>query len=116
MHLAAAAEELSGKACRIERKKAHFDELREKVIRALSAAGVEHTESQLKDAAYSAKNAIKHMDSRNDSTVSIDALSEAASYIMSAYRNFEVLGLATSLSNAVRKVVDANTIYVETDA
>jgi len=115
MHLAAAAEEISGKACRIEQKKAYFDKLREKVTRTLLALRIEHTESQIKNAAYSAKNSIKHMDSRNDAQVKIDARQEAADFIFSAYCNFRTLGLETSLSSTVKAVVEANSVYVETD-
>ena len=82
MHLAAAAEELSGKACRIDLMKAHYDQLRERVVRALSSMRIEFTESQLKDAIYGPKNSIKHMDSRNDAEVSLDPESETAHFIV----------------------------------
>ncbi len=116
MHLAGAAEELAGKACRIAGINSHFDDLRLHVRNALSAVGIEHTERQLKEAAYSAKNAVKHMDSSNDATVRVDARKESADYIRAAYRNFEKLGLQDVLSQTVREVVDATSIHVEIDA
>lgn len=97
MHLAGAAEEIAGKACRISGKRAHYDDLRKNVLRMLSSAGIAHTEKQLTEAFYGPKNAIKHMDSKNDATVSIDARKEAAEYICAAYCNFEKLGLAAIL-------------------
>lgn len=115
IHLAAAAEEIAGKTCRINGKRSYFDDLRNKVHDTLSILTYEHTEQQLKDAMYSAKNAIKHMDSRNDATVSIDARKESADYIIAAYRNLEKLGLHGDLSAVVKKVVDANSIHIEID-
>lgn len=115
IHLAAAAEELSGKACRIAGKTSHFDHLRSKVRNTLSALGIEHTERQLREAAYGAKNAIKHMDSRNDVAVSMNARKESADYIIAAYSNFEKLELHDNLSEVVKNVVDSNTIYIEID-
>lgn len=116
MHLAGAAEELAGKACRIAGINANFDDLRLRVKRGLSAVGIEHTEQQLKEAAYRVKNAVKHMDSRNDNMVNVDARKESANYILAAYQNFEKLGLQEDLSEAVRRVVDANTLRIEVDA
>lgn len=113
MHLAGAAEELSGKACRIAKTNSHFDDLRLRVQQALSAMGIEHTEKQLKEAAYGAKNAIKHMNNRNDTSVSINPREYTANYIMAAYRNFEKLGLQDELSETVRKVVDTNTVRLD---
>lgn len=116
MHLAAAAEEIAGKACRINGAKAYFDDLKEEVRSALLAVGIAHTEKQLTEAFYAAKNAIKHMDSRNDAVVNIDARKEAADFILAAYRNFERLGLQDQLSSSVIEVVNANVLLVETDA
>ena len=116
MHLAAAAEELSGKACRIDLMKAHYDQLRERVVRALSSMPIEFTVSQLKDAIYGPKNSIKHMDSRNDAEVSLDPESETAHFIVAAHHNFATLGLSESLSSNVRAVVEANALHVQTDA
>lgn len=113
MHLAAAAEEIAGKACRINGEKAHFDDLKEKVLRALSAVDIAHTKTQLNETFYGAKNAIKHMDSRNDEFVNIDARKEAAYYILAAYRNFEKLGLQNQLSSSVTEVVNANILRIE---
>lgn len=45
-HLAAAAEEIAGKVCRIKRKQSHFDDLRGKVRHTLTAVGIDHTEQQ----------------------------------------------------------------------
>ena len=115
-HLAGAAEELSGKACRIEGLKGHFDELRLKVKKTLSTLNIPHTEKEIIEAVYGAKNAIKHMDSRNDASVDIDAKKEAAGYIIAAYLNFENLGLDGELSKSVKEVVEANAIYVEIGA
>lgn len=112
-HLAGAAEELAGKACRIEGMKGHFDELRMKVKKTLSTLNIPHTEKEITEAVYGAKNAIKHMDSRNDASVNIDARKEATDYIIAAYRNFEKLGLEGELSSAVKEVVEANAIHVE---
>lgn len=67
----------------------------------------------MKDGFYSAKNSVKHMDSRNDALVNIDPRKESAEYIVSAFRNFETLGLHNELSEAVKQVIDANTIYIE---
>lgn len=108
MHLAAAAEEIAGKACRIKGKKSHYDELRENVRHTLTAVGIARTEKQLKDAVYGTKNAIKHMNSKHDASVSMDPQKEAADYIIAAYRNFEILGLEIDLPNVIRQVVDAN--------
>jgi len=80
MHLAAAAEEISGKACRIERKKSNYDELREKVIRMLSAVRVDHTENDIKNAFYGAKNSIKHLDNESDRLVNLNSKNESATY------------------------------------
>ncbi len=115
MHLAAAAEEIAGKACRISGFSAHFDDISLEASRMLSAAGVEHTRRQLSDAAYGAKNSIKHMDSRTDTMVNLDARQKSADYISAAYRNFEKLGVHERLSEAVRRVVDANTLRIEVD-
>ena len=115
IHLAAAAEEIAGKACRINGKRSYFDDLRNKAHNPLSTLNYKHTEQQLKDAMYSAKNAIKHLDSRNDASVNIDARKESADYIIAAYRNFEKLGLHEDLSAAVKRVVDANSIHIEID-
>lgn len=112
MHLAAAAEEISGKACRIERKKSNYDELREEVIRMLSAAGIDHTENDIKNAFYGAKNSIKHMDSKSDRLVSINSKNQSATYIVSAFRNFEKLGLSDVMPSSVKKVVELNTLHV----
>lgn len=116
MHLAAAAEEIAGKACRIAKINSHYDDLRSKVLKTLKTLGIEHTQKQIKDAFYSAKNSVKHMDSRNDALVDIDPRKESAEYIVSAYRNFEKLGLQNELCEAVKQVIDANTIYIEVDA
>lgn len=116
MHLAGAAEEIAGKACRIAGKAAHFDDLRSRVVKALTALRIDYSEQEIKEAAYGAKNAVKHMDSRNDAMVSVDARKAAADYIFAAYRNFEKLGLQSALSESVRQVVDANTIKIEIDA
>lgn len=116
MHLAAAAEEIAGKACRIAGKRSQFDDLREKVKNTLLVLAIEHTEQQLKDAFYAAKNSVKHMDSRSDATVNMNARKVSADYIMAAYRNFEKLGLQDSLPEVVRTVVAANAIHVEIDA
>jgi hypothetical protein len=115
IHLAAAAEEITGKACRISGQSSCFDDLRNKVRSALSALCIEHTEQQLKEAFYGAKNSIKHMDSRNDATVNMNARKESTDYIVAAYRNFEKLGLQDDLSEVVKKVVDANIIHIEID-
>ena len=116
MHLAAAAEEIAGKACRIANINSHYDDLRSKVLNTLKAVGIKHTEKQIKDAYFGAKNSVKHMDSRNDTLVDIDPRKESAEYIVSAYRNFEKLGLQNELSEAVKRVIDANAIYIEVDA
>jgi hypothetical protein len=55
------------------------------------------------------------MDSRSDTTVNINAKKEAANFIHAAYRNFEALGLESSLSNVVKGVVDANYLHVDVD-
>lgn len=115
MHLAGAAEEISGKACRIAGLNANYDELRLQTKRALSALGISHAEQRLRDAVYGAKNAIKHMDSRSDTTVGLDVRSESATYIGAAYRNFERLGLQEHLSYAVKRVVDAGIMRIEVD-
>lgn len=115
-HLAAAADEIAGKACRIKRMKSHFDDLRDKVRHTLTEVGIDHTEQQLRDAFYGAKNAIKHMDSDNDASVNIDPRKVSADYIIAAYRNFEKLGLASELSNVIRQVVDANALHIDVDA
>ena len=116
LHLAAAAEELSGKACRIAKINSHFDDLRLRVRNMLSAVGIEHSEKQLKDAFYGAKNAIKHMDSRNDAVVNIDARKESADLIESAYRNLEKLGLQDEVSETVRRVIDSNALHIKENA
>ena len=116
MHLAAAAEEISGKACRIAKINSHYDDLRVNVIKSLKALGIEHTEKQIKDAFYGAKNSVKHMDSRNDAQVNIEPRKKSADYIVSAYRNFEKLGLQDQLSKTVKRVIDENTIVIEVDA
>ena len=116
MHLAAAAEEISGKACRIAKINSHYDDLRLNVIKSLKALGIEHTEKQIKDAFYGAKNSVKHMDSRNDAQVNIEPRKKSADYIVSAYRNFEKLGLQDQLSKTVKRVIDENTIVIEVDA
>lgn len=114
MHLAAAAEEIAGKACRIRRKNSYFDDLRARVRQTLSQIRVVHTDRQLKDAFYGAKNAIKHMASENDAMVTIDPKREAADYIVAAYRNFAKLGLENDLSKSVKEVVEVNALLVET--
>jgi len=112
MHLAAAAEEISGKACRIERKKSNYDELREKVIRILSAVRVDHTENDIKNAFYGAKNSIKHLDNESDRLVNLNSKNESATYIVSAFRNFEKLGLSDVMPSSVKRVVELNTLHV----
>jgi hypothetical protein len=112
MHLAAAAEEISGKACRIERKKSNYDELREKVIRMLSAVRVDHTENDIKNAFYGAKNSIKHLDNESDRLVNLNSKNESATYIVSAFRNFEKLGLSDVMPSSVKRVVELNTLHV----
>jgi hypothetical protein len=112
MHLAAAAEEISGKACRIERKKSNYDELREKVIRMLSAVGIYHTENDIKNAFYGAKNSIKHLDNESDWLVNLNSKNESATYIVSAFRNFEKLGLSDVMPSSVKRVVELNTLHV----
>ena len=112
MHLAAAAEEISGKACRIERKKSNYDELRGKVIKMLSAVGIDHTENDIKNAFYGAKNSIKHMDNESDRLVDLDSKNESATYIVSAFRNFEKLGLSHVMPCSVKRVIELNTLHV----
>lgn len=116
MHLSAAAEEISGKACRMAKINSHYDDLRMKVIKSLKAVGIEHTEKQIKDAFYGAKNSVKHMDSINDALVDIEPRKESADYIISAYRNFEKLGLQDQLPETVKRVIDANALYIDVDA
>lgn len=116
IHLAAAAEEISGKACRIAGERSNFDELRDKVQSTLLALKIDFTEKDLRDVFYDVKNSIKHMDSRTDAMVNIDLKQELIHYILSAYRNFEKLGLQDNLSEIVKKVVDNNTIHIEVDA
>jgi hypothetical protein len=115
MHLAAAAEEIAGKACRIAGISAYFDDVSLEASQMLLAAGIEHTGRQLKDAAYGAKNAIKHMDNRTDTVVNLDARKKSADYIWAAYRNFEKLGVHERLSETVRRVVDANPLRIYVD-
>lgn len=116
IHLAAAADEIAAKACRIAGKGSHFDDLREKVRSTLSALKIEHTERQLIDAFYGTKNSIKHMDSRNDATVNMDAREESGHYIVSAYQNFRKLGLQDELPEVIKKAVAANAIHIAIDA
>lgn len=115
IHLAAAAEEIAGKACRIKRTSTHFDDLRISVRETLKNVGISHTEQQIKHAFYGVKNSIKHMDSGADSTVTLDPKKEAADYIVAAFRNFEKLGLESDLSAAVKRVVNEETLHIETD-
>ena len=115
-HLAAAAEEISGKACRMKRKTSYFDDMRNKVRRTLVKIGIPHTERELIDAFYEVKNSIKHMDGESDSIVAFDPKKEAAEYIIGAYQNFTKLGLDGDLSQNVAKVLEANTIYIRPGA
>jgi hypothetical protein len=55
------------------------------------------------------------MNSRNDSHVSIDARDEASHYIRMALRNFQKLDLESFLLEAVKRVVDETTFFVEID-
>lgn len=113
IHLAAAAEEISGKMCRISGKQSNFDDIRANVKKTLSELGMEYTEKQLRDAAYKVKNSIKHMDSENDKTVKVDARKEALEYISSAYQNFLKLELSEFLSETVKNVANENQIVVD---
>jgi hypothetical protein len=73
MHLAGAAEELAGKACRIAGINAHFDDLRLNVKKSLSAVGIEHTEQQLKEAVCGAKNSVKRVVDAHALHIEVDA-------------------------------------------
>lgn len=114
LHLAAAAEEISGKQCRINGTTSYSDDLKETVRRTLTRLGIAYEKQEL-NALHESKNAVKHMDSRNDSHVSFDARDEASHYIRMALRNFQKLDLESLLSEAVKRVVDETTIFIDLD-
>ena len=113
MHLAAAAEEITGKACRILRRRSNHDEIRLKMIRALTAVGVHYTEKEIRSAMYAGKNAIKHMNSEADRLVAVDAREEASEFISAACRNFQALGLAELIPDPAKQVQERNRIVIE---
>lgn len=113
LHLAAAAEEISGKTCRIDGVKSHSDDLIERVKKTLSALGISYTKKQILEAFFGVKNSVKHMDGASDGVVMVDAREESAHFIIAAYRNFQKLGLEDQLSRSVLDVLDANIILIE---
>ncbi|WP_095051485.1 hypothetical protein [Pseudomonas sp. Irchel s3b2] len=116
MHLAAAAEEISGKQCRYGGTPSHTDELKEWARQALKKMNIAYDEKEAFKFVYASKNAIKHMDSRKDSHVNLDARDEASRYINMAFRNFQKLGLESFLLEAVNQVVHDRTIFVDVES
>ena len=115
LHLAGAAEELSGKMCRIMKINSEFDEIKLLLKRIIKDFNLPHTEKDIRNLAYEAKNSVKHMDSRTSANVNINAREEASHLIQSAFNNFKKLGLDDMLSGAVHAVIEENAIYIEID-
>lgn len=115
LHLAAAAEEISGKQCRINGTTSHSDDLKERVRRALTRMGIAYDEKKDINSLHDSKNAVKHMNSRSDSHVSFDARDEASHYIRMALRNFQKLDLDSFLFDSVKQVIDDTTVFLAVD-
>lgn len=115
IHLAGAAEEITGKICQHEGKLSAFDELHLRIERAMSRISHPYKVQDLSKIAYDAKNSIKHIYGPTDNSVRIDAQREAATYIARAHDNFKTLGLSGLLSKSVQAVRDANAITIEVD-
>lgn len=94
INLAGVAEELYGKLLRVSGEKTFRDEI---IDSALDAANAEKegflNRKDMKHAASYFKNAIKHMDSRNDRFLQINAESEAIYAIAEAMENRDKLNL-----------------------
>lgn len=116
MHLAAAAEELTGKACRHAGRVNHFDERVEFVTRAVDGLGLTNIQKRVSEHMYGAKNSIKHFGTPEDAEVALAPREEAANYIRGAYQNFCELGLQEQLSAEVLRVLDATAFYYEVDS
>ena len=116
MHLAAAAEELTGKACRHAGRVNHFDERVKYVTRAVDGLGLTNVQKRVSELMYGAKNSIKHFSSPEDAEVALVPRDEASNYIRGAYQNFCELGLQELLSAEVLRVLDATSFYCDIDS
>ena len=115
MHLAAAAEELAGKACRHAGKASNFDDRVMYVTRAVDGLGLINIQKRVTELMYSAKNSIKHFGSITEADVELMPRDEASNYIRDAYHNFCKLGLQERLSPTVLRVLAETAIYIDID-
>ena len=115
IHLAGAAEEITNKICQHEGKLSFFNKMHLQIEQTMLSINHPYKIEALGKIANNAKNSIKHMYGPSNSSVRIDAKTEAANYIMQAHENFKTLGLSYLLSESVQTVRDANAIFIELD-